>query len=147
MAQRQLWHKWRFYNLETEQFVEDVCQIDPDGRWVRRRVRDGDTYRSETVHGRFLIERMGRRELRRRGLLSKLPAIVPFILPLVACAHREFRACEIPVAPHMPDACSGGASHETSAEEEILREMRWQQRLLELEQRRQWRAKHLWGDD
>jgi hypothetical protein len=34
-----------------------------------------------------------------------------------------------------------------NSDQELLRELRWQQRLHELEERREWRRKHLWKED
>jgi hypothetical protein len=71
-------------------------------------------------------------------------------------------ACEPPPqlqTTHVPAArrvvCASGLDAAVTActqalysdDQELLKELRWQQRLHELELRRQWRAKHLWDRD
>lgn len=59
----QRWHKYRYLNLDTGEFVEDVFQHAPGApyvRWVRRRTKDGS---DEIITGRFWIARLGRTAL------------------------------------------------------------------------------------
>jgi hypothetical protein len=63
------------------------------------------------------------------------------LLMLAGCTLPEVRAYGIPTAPDQPNVC--GPASLADPQQELIDELRWQWRLEELEERREWREEDL----